>query len=152
MTEGFVPADFAPPQGLATAEFVLEPLGPQHNDSDYAAWTSSIEHIHQTPGYPDGRWPYPMPLEKNRHDLERHQKDFQTRKGFTYTVLNPDDRRVIGCVYIYPLKNTPGTAEVLSWVTAARAELDVPLHRAVSDWLVCDWPFAHVEYAPRSAN
>ena len=37
-----VPPDFEIPLGIATSEFVLEPLGPEHNDSDYAAWTSSI--------------------------------------------------------------------------------------------------------------
>jgi hypothetical protein len=42
--EPFVGADFVPPSGLRTHDFVLEPLGPQHNDADYAAWTSSIPH------------------------------------------------------------------------------------------------------------
>jgi hypothetical protein len=149
MSADFVPAEFDPPLGIVTDEFVLEPLGPQHNDSDYAAWTSSMEHIHSTPGYPDGRWPYPMPLEKNLQDLERHQTDFENRKGFTYTVLDPADRHVIGCLYIYPLKGVAGVAEVKSWVTAERAELDVPLYRAVTDWLVREWPFERVEYAPR---
>ena len=51
----FVPADFDPPTSLRTDRFRLEPLGPQHNESDLAAWTSSIEHIRSTPGYPDGR-------------------------------------------------------------------------------------------------
>ena len=53
----FVPAGFEPPAGLTTDRFVLEPLGPQHNESDLAAWTSSIDHIRATPGYPDGQWP-----------------------------------------------------------------------------------------------
>ena len=26
---------------------------------------SSIEHIRATPGFPDGNWPEPMPLERN---------------------------------------------------------------------------------------
>ena len=56
-SEKFVPADFEPPTSLVTDRFRLEPLGPQHNDADHAAWTSSIEHIRATPGYPDGGWP-----------------------------------------------------------------------------------------------
>ena len=64
MTETpFVPAGFAPPTGLATSRFVLEPLGPQHNDRDYAAWTSSAEHIHATPGFTESRWPHEMSLD-----------------------------------------------------------------------------------------
>ena len=76
-----VPDGFQPPAGLAAASFLLEPLGPQHNDSDYDAWTSSMEHIRATPGYPDGSWPHPMTLEQNRGDLERHQRDFQITQG-----------------------------------------------------------------------
>jgi len=41
----FVPPDFKVPLGLATSDFVLEPLGPEHNERDYEAWTSSMEHI-----------------------------------------------------------------------------------------------------------
>src|SRR6476620_1549820 len=104
--------------------FLLEPLGPQHNESDYDAWTSSIEHIRATPGYPDGNWPYPMPLEQNRGDLERHQRDFVERRGFTYTVLDPGSLAVIGCVYIYPSKRPLHDAEVLLWVRATHARLD----------------------------
>ena len=50
----FVSARFEPPRRLATEQFVLEPLGPEHNEGDYEAWTSSIEHIRSTPGF-DGR-------------------------------------------------------------------------------------------------
>src|SRR5258707_15171799 len=53
----FVPADFEVPPGFETSEFVLEPLGPEHNAQDYDAWTSSMDHIAETPGYPDGSWP-----------------------------------------------------------------------------------------------
>ena len=41
-----VPADFAVPAGLTAEEFRLEPLGPQHNAADYAAWTASIALHH----------------------------------------------------------------------------------------------------------
>src|SRR5512147_2591266 len=41
----FVPPDFDVPLGLETSEFVLEPLGPEHNEQDYDAWTSSMKHI-----------------------------------------------------------------------------------------------------------
>ena len=79
--------------------FLLEPLGPEHNEDDHEAWSSSIEHIRATPGFLDSRWPHPMTLDENRADLERHARDFAQRSGFTYTVLDPADRDVIGCVY-----------------------------------------------------
>ncbi|CUR55565.1 Twin-arginine translocation pathway signal [metagenome] len=140
----FVPADFEPPRSLVTDRFVLEPLGPQHNEADLAAWTSSIDHIRATPGYPDGRWPPldGMSLEANLADLRRHAADFAARKGFTFTVLDPADGRVIGCVYLYPPEGQ-GDVVVQSWVSADRAELDVPLADAVAAWLATEWPWHH---------
>jgi RimJ/RimL family protein N-acetyltransferase len=138
-----VPEDFKVPTELATDRFRLEPLGPKHNDSDYAAWTSSIEHIRRTPGLVGWGWPPDeMTPEQNLADLEEHAKDFEERTGFTYTVLDPDRDEVIGCVYIYP-------SGVRSWVRADRAELDKPLYEAVRDWLA-GWPLKEqLNYAPR---
>jgi hypothetical protein len=143
----FVPDDFQPPLRLASEHFLLEPLGPQHNEDDYEAWSSSIEHIRATPGYPDGRWPREMPLDENRADLERHARDFAERSGFTYTVLDPSDRGVIGCVYIYPDKDGAADAVVLSWVRATRADSDAALRELVSGWLAEAWPFERISYA-----
>jgi hypothetical protein len=145
----FVPDGFAPPLTLDHPSFRLRPLGPEHNESDYAAWTSSMDHIHRTPGFvPDG-WPRPMTLDENRGDLVRHAADFAARTGFTYTVLAPGEDVVIGCVYIYPDGEGDG-ASVRSWVRAGDAHLDAPLYRAVSDWLSRAWPFEHVSYDKRS--
>ena len=150
MTARFVPDDFDPPAGLSTPQFRLEPLGPQHNDADYAAWTSSMEHIRATPGFAGRSWPREMTSDENRDDLLRHQRDFEGRTGFTYTVLDPGGD-VVGCVYIYPPPKGPHDATVESWVRASRAELDSPLWQAVSDWLAAEWPFENVDYAVRNA-
>jgi hypothetical protein len=147
----FVPPDFEVPLGLETPEFVLVPLGPEHNEQDYAAWRSSMEHIAATPGFRrGGSWPREMTRDENRADLQGHADDFRTRKGFTYTVLDAASRDVIGCVYIYPVRDSEGDASVLSWVRESHAHLDTSLWRAVSEWLESDWPFASVEYAPRA--
>jgi len=157
-TAPFVPAAFDPPPGLTEAAFVLEPLGPRHNEADYAAWSTSIAHIRATPGYADSSWPHEMSSTENLADLERHERDFVARSGFTYTVLDSGDGDVIGCVYIYPLRSRDGDADagpsaggasVHSWVRANRAELDVPLWQAVGAWLEAEWPFECIDYAPR---
>jgi hypothetical protein len=142
----FVPEDFDPPAGLVDERFVLEPLGPQHNESDYEAWTSSMDHIRATAGFQG--WPREMTLEENRGDLERHANDFAHRTGFTYTVLDPASRAVIGCLYIYPDKRGDADARVNSWVRATRAELDRPLRETVTRWLDEVWPFERVSYRP----
>jgi hypothetical protein len=146
----FVPDDFQVPDGLACESFRLVPLTAEHNEADYAAWSTSVDHIHATPGFET--WPWPprdgMPLEQNRAELQEHADDFAARRGFTYAVLAGEE--VIGCVYIYPAEE--GGAAVRSWVRAADASLDVELYDAVSRWLAERWPFERVDYAPRSSR
>jgi hypothetical protein len=152
-TRPFVPDGFVPPAGLDHQAFRLRPLKPEHNASDYAAWTSSMDHILSTPGFAGSGWPHPMTAEANLADLVRHAEDFERRTGFTYTVLAPtedDPPTVIGCVYIYPAEGFD--ARVRSWVRAADARLDAVLARAVSDWLAVAWPFERVDDAGRSAG
>ena len=143
--EGFMPAGFTAPTSLVTDRFRLEPLGPQHNVADHAAWTSSIDYIRSTPGYPDGRWPPPdgMSLEANLADLRRHAADFAGGRGFTFTVLDPADGDVIGCVYLYPTRSAGYDVSVQSWVRADRADLDVPLADAIAEWIATAWPWEH---------
>lgn len=150
-SELFVPEDFAVPDGLIADGFRLEPLGPQHNAADYAAWTTSVDHIRETPGFAGQSWPREMTLQQNLRDLERHAQDFAERRGFTYTVLDAGTGGVIGCVYIYPARGGPGRqhAAVRSWVRADRAALDPAVYDAVLAWLERDWPFHAIEYAAR---
>ena len=106
----FVPAGFTVPRVLAVPPFRLEPLGPEHNEADYAAWMSSIEQISSTPGWIGRDWPDPtMTLDDNLSDLVGHARDFENRQGFTYTVTEDGTGETIGCVYIYPVK--PGDGE-----------------------------------------
>ena len=144
----FVPGSFEPPLGFEAESFRLEPLRPEHNERDHAAWSSSIEHILGSPGYgPESRWPHEMSLEENLGDLERHERDFAERTGFTYTMLDSDDD-VIGCVYVYPARDDVHDVHVQSWVRQSRAELDMPFRQAVADWLARDWPFERPLYSP----
>ncbi len=145
----FVPDDFAPPFGLDQPAFRLRPLGPEHNASDYAAWTSSIEHILATPGFDGASWPHPMTLRENLRDLERHAADFTARTGFTYTVLAGPEPTVIGCVYIYPSDQPGFETRVRSWVRVEDADLDTVLCSAVAEWLANLWPFERIDYAAR---
>lgn len=141
----FVPADFEPPATLATDRFRLEPLGPEHNEADLEAWTSSIQHIRSTAGFPNGDWPPErgMSAAENHRDLLAHARDFKARTGFTFTVLD-EAGVVIGCVYIYPTVEPGYEAGVRSWVSADHAELDAPLAEAVAQWLAADWPWTKV--------
>ena len=143
--------DFVVPPPPATDRFRLEPLGPQHNAADHAAWTSSIAHIRANPDFAGRSWPpvAGMSLEANLEDLRRHADDFERRSGFTYTVLSVPGNDVIGCVYIYGSRQDPEVTDVRSWVRASHASLDTDLYRVVSDWVEREWPFGRVAYTPR---
>jgi hypothetical protein len=143
----FVPTDFEVPLEFEGPGFRLEPLGPEHNERDHAAWMSSIEHIRSTPGFESRSWPVPMSLEENRADLVEHARHFAERMGFTYSIL--DGERVIGCVYIYPSQRPGRDAEVRSWVREDRSEMDLTVWNALSEWIEQEWPFENPYYAPR---
>ena len=149
-TAALVPGDFAVPAGLATELFVLEPLDFRHNESDYAAWTSSIAHIKATPGFGGRTWlDLDLSLADNAADIGKHVTQFADRTRFAYTVLDPASAEVIGCLYIGSSDRDGYDADVRSWTRSDRAHLDRPLYDAVSRWLWDDWPFRHPDYAAR---
>jgi len=78
-------------------------------------------------------------------DLRRHAADFSQRTDFTFTVLEPVDDAVIGCVYVYPSRSEEYDVTVHSWVREDKSDLDVPLADVVARWLATDWPWERVD-------
>lgn len=141
---------FRVPELLVTDVFRLEPLGPDHNVADHAAWTTSIDHIRATPGFADRSWPTePVTLDENRAFLQGHADDFASRTGFAYAVIVPTSGELIGSVYIYPPRRDGYDVDVRSWVRADFAHLDRPLYQAVRSWLSREWTFTAIDYAKR---
>lgn len=143
------------PDGMRTDFFILEPLGPQHNEADYRAWSSSIDHIRSTPGFRaeywgGDSWPRPMTLDENLADLVQHAEEFVAGEAFAYTVLDPTNGDVIGCVYIDP--DDVADARCRLWVSADRSDLDHELERAVRSWLANPpWSCESVRFPGRDA-
>ena len=143
------------PAGIRTNLFVLEPLGPEHNEADFKAWSTSVQHIRATPGFradlwAGDDWPYPMTLEQNVADLTQHAEEFDRGEAFAYTVLDPLTRDVIGCVYIDP--DDIAEARCRLWVRADRAHLDRNLEGVVRQWLAGhDWGFDSVRFPGRDS-
>jgi hypothetical protein len=132
------------PASPSNESFFLEPLGPEHNERDHAAWMSSIEHIHATPGFggaspSNDKWPFPMSLEANMDDLVMHAREFVQREAFAYSVLDAASDDVIGCVYIDPDDTQRCTATMRCWVRASHAALDELLAATVTQWLRDTW-------------
>jgi hypothetical protein len=144
-----VPADFSVPLGFRASDFHVRPISVADAEKDYEAVMESIELIHAA--LLDDRWPTEsFTLEQNRRDLAEKEGRFERRRNFTYTVVSPDEKRVLGCVYIFEGKRGPDAA-VFMWVrqSSFEAGLDPKLESAVRDWIQREWPFEWVVYPGR---
>jgi hypothetical protein len=148
----FVPADFAVPQKLETSEFRLRMLTVNDVVKDYDAVISSAEHLKSI--WPGGTWPDGLTLEQNLIDLGWHQKEFQMRRSFAYTVVTPSESQVTGCVYIDPTLKRGYDAVVYLWARQSElaAGLENRLYAVVKDWLARDWPFKKVAFPGRDID
>jgi hypothetical protein len=136
----FLDPEFEVPETLETKHFRLRMLTVNDVVKDYDAVMSSKEHLHDIwgPGWPEG-----LTLEQNLIDLGWHQKEFQRRRSFAYTVVALDESRVLGCVYIDPTRKEGYDAVVYLWARQSElaSGMETELANAVKAWLVSDWPF-----------
>lgn len=148
MKTPFVPDDFSIPPVLETGHFRLRMLSVDDVEKDYAAVMESADLLHSM----GSRWPRDgFTLAENLSDLERHQREFLAREAFAYTVVAPDESRVLGCVYIMPTRDQNADAMVWMWVRQSEYDrgLDPILFESVKDWIAAKWPFTVVRYPGR---
>jgi len=148
----FVPTDFNVPERLETPEFRIRTLTVNDVVKDYDAVMTSVEHLKTV--WPGSKWPEGLTFEQDLIDLGWHQKEFQTRRSFAYTVVTPSETQVIGCVYIDPTRRSGFDAEVFLWVRQSELAggLDARLYRGVQEWLHGDWPFKKVAFPGRDID
>jgi hypothetical protein len=148
----FVPPGFPVPATLETGEFRLRMLTVHDVIKDYDAVMSSVDHCKTV--WPGGKWPDGLTLEQNLVDLGWHQKEFQTRRSFAYTVVTPSESMVVGCVYIVPTRKRGHDAEVYLWARQSELAggLEDRLHAAVKAWLATDWPFKSAAFPGKDVS
>ena len=138
-----VPEGFDVPLGLEHERFRLRMLSIDDVVKDFDAICDRVdkEGLAQPPFVPT--------VAENLVDLGWHQKEFELRRSFTYTVVAPDESRVLGCVYLYP--HEEADVEVVMWVRgdAWSEGLDPLLEQAVREWIDEAWPFERVLYRDR---
>ena len=146
----FVPPEFVVPLELLTDQFKLRMLSIDDVEMDFEAVMSSAARVSQV--WPGSGWPEGLTLRQNLIDLGWHEKEFQNRSSFTYTVVTLDESSVQGCVYLYPTQKSGYDAEVFMWVRESEQaeDLDTQLFQDVQAWLVADWPFGNVAYPGRT--
>jgi hypothetical protein len=148
----FVPTDFVVPQKLETDEFRLRMLTVNDVVKDYEAVMSSAEHCKTI--WPGLGWPEGLTLEQNLIDLGWHQKEFQQRRSFAYTVVNLSESTVLGCVYIEPTKRCGHDAAVYLWARQNELAngLEDRLYKTVRDWIANAWPFTSAAFPGRAID
>ena len=148
----FVPRDFQVPATLETAEFRLRMLTIHDVVRDFDAVITSVDHLKTI--WPGGRWPEGLTLEQNLIDLGWHQKEFQMRRSFAYTVVALSEQTVKGCVYIEPSRKRGYDAEVYLWARQSELAngLEERLYDAVQKWVTKEWPFEKVAFPGRSIH
>jgi len=147
----FVPPKFQVPQALETDEFRLRILTVNDVIKDYDAVMTSVDHCKTIWG---GKWPEGLTLEQNLIDLGWHQKEFQTRRSFAYTVVHPNEAKVLGCAYILPTSKHGYDAEIYLWARQSELAggLEDRLYVSIKAWIASDWPFSSVAFPGRSVS
>jgi len=153
-TKPFVPVDFKVPDKFENQHFRLRMLTVNDVVKDYDAVMTSIDHLREFDG-PGTKWPSKdLTLEQDLIDLGWHQKEFQKRRSFTFTVVSLDEAEVLGCLYIFPTEKIGYNAEVTMWVRQSAYEkgLDPILFTTVKNWISVEWPFKKIGYPGRELS
>lgn len=141
-----IPDTFKVPEKLDTPNFRIRKLCARDVYLDYMAVMSSIGIIKQTRG---DSWPTSeLSFEDDLIDLSWHQREFEHKSSFAFTVMSLDETECFGCLYFYPpgfRKEAPegSDVDVSFWVTQKGYDkgLYSELYKTIKKWLENDWPF-----------
>jgi RimJ/RimL family protein N-acetyltransferase len=139
-----VSEDFDLPVTLEHERFRLRMLTVDDVVKDFDAICDRVDHT----GAPQP--PFVPTIAENLVDLGWHQKEFKLRRSFAYTIVAPDESRVLGCAYINPSETHD--ASVRMWVRRDAWEdgLDSLVEAALRDWLEREWSFESVDWGARA--
>lgn len=153
MATPLVPASFSVPSRLETDEFRLRMLTVHDLVKDFEAVVTSAEHLKGI-FPPPSTWPDGLTLEQDLIDLGWHQKEFQRRTSFAYTVMSLDEERCLGCVYLYPSDRMGYEAYCLLWARESElaSGLEDRLLAEVRAWLSAAWPFERIGFPGRDMS
>lgn len=134
-----VPDTFVVPEILELDNCILLPLKVDYSPLDYAAVMDNVDE--------NGNALYPKhTLYQNTVDLGYHQKEFQKKASFTYTILNKDRNECLGCIYIYPCDDSQYDVEVDMWIRNKYKENEKDIMERVKEWIRDIWPFKNPKF------
>lgn len=122
---------FPIPDSLVSEQFRCEPLTPAHVDLDYEAVMSSRDFLRQ---WSQSTWPEDhFSLQDNLADLVRHAQEHADRVAYTFTILSPDKKQCLGCLYVNPNERiAPLTAREREQLRLKAANMRYWLRQSIS--------------------
>jgi hypothetical protein len=145
----WLPDGFVHPERVELVEgYHLRPIRESDVGIDYPAVMGSRERLWSIYGEAWGWPPATMTYEADREDLARHEREIAEHVTFNYAVLDADETRLVGCVYVDPHDDDAIDAESSWWVVdeLAGSTLERELDTFVPRWLTTTWGFGRVEY------
>jgi RimJ/RimL family protein N-acetyltransferase len=142
------------PDGLKMDAFTIRPLRVEDVELDFDAVMSSRSMLR---AWSQSDWPaQAFTLASNLADLERHQREHEAGVAYTYTIMQPDEARCLGCLYIHPVpqellaglpapdreKTISGSAAYARfWVRSSLqgSGFDLQLLKELISWFQVDW-------------
>jgi hypothetical protein len=122
----------------------LRPIGAADTQIDYPAVMGSRSRLWEKYGAVWGWPPATMTYEQDMADLERHEREMEFGQSFNYAILDRDETRLFGCVYLDPPGERVDVDAVVSWWVidaCVRSELDRCLATFVVAWVKDVWGF-----------
>jgi hypothetical protein len=144
MGKSFIPDEFIVPTIYKTENFTIRKLTVLDVQKDYIAVMEAKDHIHElyTKEYTNG-WPADnLTLEEDENDLKEHEKEFNERIAFAYTVFDLENENCLGCIYIDP--SDCYDAEITMWTKDHVT--DLLLYKTVKKWIENVWTFKNAYY------
>ena len=93
-----------------------------------------------------------MSYEADRDDLAMHEREIADHVTFNYAILDDDETRLVGCVYIDP--SDEADADSSWWVVddLVGSPVEQALDAFVPQWLRTTWGFRTVEFPFNAAS
>ena len=150
----YYPSRAAVPEEMRTNRLFLRPLRATDVELDYDAVMSSAEMLRC---WSRSSWPADdFTLSENLDDLLRHEHEHNESQAFTFTVLNLEGTRCLGCVYLTPLsplelqlcEGAAFATNIRLWVRGSEVvnDLDRHLFNTLREWLQAERAFGCQEF------
>ncbi|HEY7886006.1 MAG TPA: hypothetical protein VIC08_13770 [Cellvibrionaceae bacterium] len=143
-------AGFTAPQSWTGTLFKILPASPEWAELDFQAVWLNRQKLHSFFGEDDCWPPDNLDLEADRADLHWHFQEFQAGRSFAYSLLTLNQKKCLGCLYIYPTASENHDAEAYLWtcttLTTARKQ---NVEAEIMAWLQCYWPFSAIAWPGR---